>query len=111
MNATIIAVGSEMLTADKTDTNSLYITDQLNALGIEVAEKFVVGDDRLCLANLLAHALGHNELVILTGGLGPTEDDITRDSVAAVLGRSQYLLAGRGPSNGGPVQTAGPPNG
>ena len=91
MNATIIAVGSEMLTADKTDTNSLYITDQLNALGIEVAEKFVVGDDRLCLANLLAHALGHNELVILTGGLGPTEDDITRDSVAAVLGRSQYL--------------------
>jgi nicotinamide-nucleotide amidase len=91
MNATIIAVGSEMLTADKTDTNSLYITDQLNALGIEVAEKFVVGDDRLCLANLLAHALGHNELVIVTGGLGPTEDDITRDSVAAVLGRSQYL--------------------
>ena len=91
MNATIIAVGSEMLTADKTDTNSLYITDQLNALGIEVAEKFVVGDDRLCLANLLAHALGHNEFVILTGGLGPTEDDITRDSVAMVLGRAQYL--------------------
>ena len=57
MNATIIAVGSEMLTAEKTDTNSLYLTDQLNALGIEVVEKYVVGDDRLRLANLLAHAL------------------------------------------------------
>ena len=57
MNATIIAVGSEMLTPEKTDTNSLYLTDQLNSLGIEVVEKYVVGDDRVRLANLLAHAL------------------------------------------------------
>ena len=54
---------------------------------------------------------GHNELVILTGGLGPTEDDITRDSVAAVLGRSQYLSPEVVSSNRGPVQTAGPPYG
>lgn len=93
MNAAIIAVGSEMLTPEKTDTNSLYLTDQLNALGIEVVEKYVVGDDRLRLTNLLGHALGHCELILITGGLGPTEDDITRDSVAAALGRAQYLSA------------------
>ena len=91
MDATIIAVGSEMLTPQKTDTNSLYLTDQLNSLGIEVVEKYIVGDDRVCLANLLLHALSHCQLIILTGGLGPTEDDITRDSVAAALGRTQYF--------------------
>jgi nicotinamide-nucleotide amidase len=91
MNATIIAVGSEMLTPEKTDTNSLYLTDQLNTIGIEVVEKYVVGDDRVRLANLLVHAFSHSELIILTGGLGPTEDDITRDSAAIALGRSQTL--------------------
>jgi nicotinamide-nucleotide amidase len=91
MDATIIAVGSEMLTPAKTDTNSLYLTDQLNSLGIEVVEKYIVGDDRVCLANLLVHALSHCGLVILTSGLGPTEDDITRDSVAAALGRRQFF--------------------
>jgi nicotinamide-nucleotide amidase len=89
MNATIIAVGSEMLTPEKTDTNSLYLTDQLNTLGIEVVEKYIVGDDRLRLANLLSYGLGHSEFIWITGGLGPTEDDVTRDSVATALGRSQ----------------------
>ena len=65
MNATIIAVGSEMLTPQKTDTNSLYLTDQLNALGIEVVEKYVVGDDRVRLANLLVHALWRIASLIL----------------------------------------------
>lgn len=87
MNATIIAVGSEMLTPARTDTNSLYLTDQLNALGVEVVEKYIVGDERVRLANLLAPALDRSELVILTGGLGPTEDDITREAVATALGR------------------------
>ena len=91
MNATIVAVGSEMLTPQKTDTNSLYLTDQLNALGVEVVEKYVVGDDRLRLANLLAYALGHSEFIFITGGLGPTEDDITRDAAAVALGRSQSI--------------------
>jgi len=91
MDATIVAVGSEMLGADKTDSNSLFLTDQLNALGIEVVEKYVVGDDRARLTNLLVHALAHSDLVMLTGGLGPTEDDITRDSVATALGRNQHL--------------------
>ena len=89
MEATIIAVGSEMLTPAKTDTNSLYLTDQLNALGIEVVEKYVVGDDRLRLTNEIVFALGHSQFVFITGGLGPTEDDVTRDAVAAALGRSQ----------------------
>jgi nicotinamide-nucleotide amidase len=89
MEATIIAVGSEMLTPAKTDTNSLYLTDQLNALGIEVVEKYVVGDDRLRLTNEVVFALGHSQFVFITGGLGPTEDDVTRDAVAAALGRSQ----------------------
>ena len=87
MEATIIAVGSEMLTPVKTDTNSLYLTDQLNALGIEVVEKYVVGDDRLRLTDEIVFALGHSQFVFITGGLGPTEDDVTRDAVAAALGR------------------------
>jgi nicotinamide-nucleotide amidase len=91
MNATIVAVGSEMLTPQKTDTNSLYLTDQLNTLGVEVVEKYVVGDDRLRLANALTYALGHSEFVFITGGLGPTEDDITRDAAAVALGRSQAI--------------------
>ena len=89
MNATIIAVGSEMLTPEKTDTNSLYLTDQLNTIGIEVVEKYIVGDDRLRLANLLAYGVGHSEVILITGGLGPTEDDVTRDSVSTALGRAQ----------------------
>jgi nicotinamide-nucleotide amidase len=91
MNVTILAVGSEMLTPQKTDTNSLYLTDQLNALGIEVVEKYIVGDDRLRLANLVSYSLGHSEFVFITGGLGPTEDDVTRDSVAIALGRGQSI--------------------
>ena len=88
MNAEIIAVGSELLTPERLDTNSLYLTDQLNALGVEVCRKSVVGDDRAMLAAEVRQALGRSEIVILTGGLGPTEDDITRDAVAEALGRA-----------------------
>ena len=91
MNAIIVAVGSEMLTPQKTDTNSLFLTDQLNALGVEVVEKHIVGDDRARLTNVLVHALAHAEFVFITGGLGPTEDDVTRDAVAMALGRGQSL--------------------
>jgi nicotinamide-nucleotide amidase len=69
----------------------LYLTDQLNALGIEVVEKYIAGDDRWRLANLISYALGHSEFVFITGGLGPTEDDVTRDSVAVALGRAQSI--------------------
>jgi nicotinamide-nucleotide amidase len=87
-DAEIIAVGSELLTADKIDTNSLWLTDQLNTLGIEVRRKLVVGDDRTLLAAAIAEALRNAAVVILTGGLGPTEDDITRDAAAQALGRN-----------------------
>jgi nicotinamide-nucleotide amidase len=83
--AAIIAVGSELLTPLRIDTNSLFITEQLNLLGIEVVVKAVVGDDRDELARLLRVMLDRADLVVLSGGLGPTDDDVTRDVAAAVL--------------------------
>ena len=87
MNAEIIAVGSEMLTPERVDTNSLYLTGELNNLGVEVAGKCVVGDHRDRLAEAIRQALARSEIVILSGGLGPTEDDITREAVAQALSR------------------------
>jgi nicotinamide-nucleotide amidase len=86
-DAEIIAVGSEMLTSQRIDTNSLYLADQLNTLGVEVRRKLIVGDDRPLLTAAVQQALEHAAIVILTGGLGPTEDDVTREAVATALGR------------------------
>ncbi|MCC7125619.1 MAG: competence/damage-inducible protein A [Acidobacteria bacterium] len=88
LSAAILAVGSEMLTPSRVDTNSLYVTQVLNGLGIGVAYKAVVGDDRDELAAQIRHALGRVPILVLTGGLGPTDDDLTREVVAEVLGRS-----------------------
>jgi nicotinamide-nucleotide amidase len=87
MNAEIIAVGSEMLTPQRVDTNSLYLTGELNGLGVEVVAKCVIGDHRERLADAIRRALSRSEIVILSGGLGPTEDDVTRESVALALDR------------------------
>jgi nicotinamide-nucleotide amidase len=84
--AEIIAVGSEMLGTSRLDTNSLYVTDRLSALGIDVRIKSVVGDDRDDLATLLRQALARADVIVLSGGLGPTDDDLTRDVVSDVLG-------------------------
>ncbi|OFW43105.1 MAG: hypothetical protein A3J29_11995 [Acidobacteria bacterium RIFCSPLOWO2_12_FULL_67_14b] len=86
MDAAIIAVGSELLTPHKTDTNSLFISQVLNDLGIAVACKTIVGDRRAELTSHIAHALDRHRILILTGGLGPTDDDLTREVVAAHLG-------------------------
>ena len=86
MHAEIIAVGSELLTPLYLDTNSLFLTERLNALGIEVRFKTVVGDCADDLATVFKEALSRSGLIILTGGLGPTEDDLTRQVVAEVLG-------------------------
>jgi nicotinamide-nucleotide amidase len=87
MNAEIIAIGSEMLSGERLDTNSLYLTAELNRLGIEVVTKCVIGDDRERLAAQVRQSIGRSAIVILSGGLGPTEDDVTRDAVALALDR------------------------
>ena len=86
LTAAILAVGSELLTPQKTDTNSLYVTEVLNDLGIAVAFKAIVGDNRDELTAHVAHALARHPILILTGGLGPTDDDLTREVVAVHLG-------------------------
>jgi nicotinamide-nucleotide amidase len=85
--AEIIAVGSELLGIDRTDTNSLFITAGLQELGVEVVAKAVVGDAFDDLAAVFRDALARSDLVVLTGGLGPTDDDLTRNAVAHVVGR------------------------
>lgn len=87
LRAAILAVGSELLTAGRIDTNSLFVTSLLNDLGIEVHYKSVVGDDRTELAAHVRIALERVDLLVVTGGLGPTDDDLTREVVAEVLGR------------------------
>lgn len=87
MKAEIIAVGSELLTPDRVDTNSLFLTEELNKLGIEVLRKTIVGDQRELLAEAFRDALNRVPVVIASGGLGPTEDDLTRETVAELLGR------------------------
>ena len=86
--AEIIAVGSELLGWTRLDTNSLFITEKLAALGIEVKGKSVVGDDGDRLKAVFAASLRRADLVILTGGLGPTDDDLTREVIAEALGLS-----------------------
>ncbi len=86
MNAEIIAVGSEMLTPYRMDTNSLYLTEQLNLLGVDVIFKSIVGDDLRRIVATAQHALFRSDIVIFSGGLGPTQDDLTREAVAEALG-------------------------
>jgi len=86
VNAEIIAVGSELLTPQRQDTNSLYLTEKLNELGVEVRHKCVVGDDRENLVAATKLAMRRSDVIIFSGGLGPTEDDLTREAVAEALG-------------------------
>jgi len=86
VNAEIIAIGSELLTPFRQDTNSLYLTEKLNQLGVEVIFKTIVGDSRERLTGAASLAVSRAEVVIFMGGLGPTEDDLTREAVADALG-------------------------
>ena len=85
--AEIIAVGSELLTSTRIDTNSLFITEQVNRLGIQVDRKSVVGDGEDQIASVLRSAVDNAEVVFVTGGLGPTGDDITREVAAKLFER------------------------
>jgi nicotinamide-nucleotide amidase len=91
MNAEIIAVGSELLTPYRLDTNSLWLTDELNKIGIRVIHKAVVGDSPDEMRSAFRHALDRADLIIASGGLGPTDDDRTRETVAGLLGRKLRL--------------------
>ncbi|HEU4415279.1 MAG TPA: competence/damage-inducible protein A [Candidatus Angelobacter sp.] len=93
MNAEIIAIGSELLTPYRQDTNSLFLTAKLNQLGVEVSFKTIVGDRRADLVSAARIALARADVVIFMGGLGPTEDDLTRECVAETLGRPMQRYA------------------
>jgi nicotinamide-nucleotide amidase len=85
MKSEIIAVGSEMLTPYRQDTNSLDLTEKLNEIGVTVAFKTIVGDRRKDLVNAIRTALGRTDILVVMGGLGPTEDDLTREAMAEAL--------------------------
>lgn len=87
MTAEIIAVGSELLTPSRMDTNSLFLTHKLNELGIDVVRKTIIGDDRERLADEIRQARGSSSVVIMTGGIGPTMDDVSREAASDALGR------------------------
>jgi len=91
MNAEIIAIGSELLTPYRLDTNSLWLTDELNKIGIRVIHKAVVGDSRDEMRSSFRHALDRADLVVASGGLGPTDDDRTRETVAELLDRKMHM--------------------
>lgn len=92
--AEIIAAGSELLTPFRLDSNSLYLTAELNALGVACRRKQVVGDRQEDLAGAMREALGRADLVFVTGGLGPTDDDVTRPAAAAATGAALVAEAG-----------------
>src|SRR6202167_750700 len=85
MNSEIIAVGSEMLTPFRQDTNSLYLTEKLNEIGVTVAFKTIVGDRKRDIVAAIRAALARIDILVVMGGLGPTEDDLTREAVAEAL--------------------------
>jgi nicotinamide-nucleotide amidase len=90
MRAEIIAVGSELLTPYRLDTNSLFLTSALNELGIRVVHKAVVGDSPGEMRSSFGHALDRADVIVASGGLGPTDDDRTRQTVAELLGRKLH---------------------
>ena len=85
MKSEIIAIGSEMLTPFRQDTNSLYVTEKLNEIGVTVSFKTVVGDRKRDLVNAIRAALARIDILVVMGGLGPTEDDLTREAMAEAL--------------------------
>lgn len=91
MNAEILAVGTELLMGQIANTNAQYISQRLNDIGINVYYHSVVGDNPARLKSVLQLALSRSDVVIMTGGLGPTQDDLTKETVAEIMGRKLVL--------------------
>jgi nicotinamide-nucleotide amidase len=91
MKAEIIAVGTELLLGEILDTNSQYLSQQMSGLGIDLYYISHIGDNHIRLTNAVLQALERSDLLIMTGGLGPTEDDLTRESIAAALGETMEV--------------------
>ena len=87
MRAAILAIGSELLGSDRVDTNSLALAERLAGFGVDIACKMVVGDESDIIASAVERLMKEHRLLLITGGLGPTQDDVTRESIAAVLKR------------------------
>ncbi|GIW03535.1 MAG: CinA-like protein [Thermomicrobiales bacterium] len=94
MRAHILSIGSELILGHLTDTNATFLAQELVALGIELLHVTQVGDDRSRIARTIRAALSEAELVICTGGVGPTEDDLTRESIADVAGETPAVDPG-----------------
>jgi competence/damage-inducible protein CinA-like protein len=92
MRAEILAVGSELLTPLRSDTNALYLTARLLEVGIDTGARVTVADDAALLESAFRTALSRADIVVATGGLGPTEDDLTREAAAAALGRPMHRV-------------------
>lgn len=91
MKAEIIAVGTELLSGQSQDTNSTYLAERLAGLGVELLWISLVGDDLPRLSEAIERALSRSDLVITSGGLGPTPDDVTREAIAAALGEEVFV--------------------
>jgi nicotinamide-nucleotide amidase len=94
MQAAILGVGEELLAPGRVETNTLYITEKLGAVGIPVGFRAIVGDAEDAIASAIRHALAGSDLVLVTGGLGPTADDRTRDAASRALGIAMHLDEG-----------------
>ena len=91
MKTSILAVGTELLFGQTVNTNAAYLSEKLNLMGFDVMYHFVVGDNPARLKEKLADAFTDTDLVILTGGLGPTQDDLTKEMVAEYMGVEMHL--------------------
>ncbi len=91
MKTCIMLVGSELLNGMMLDTNSIYIAEELNKYGMNISNKIVVGDKIEDIVQALSYAKKNNDLIIISGGLGPTIDDLTRDAISKFCDKELIL--------------------
>ena len=91
MRAYVISIGSELIGGHLTDTNATFLAQELAAQGVELLHVIQVGDDLQRLTSVLATAAAEADLVICTGGIGPTDDDLTREAISALAGETPEI--------------------